>query len=98
VNIKKETVLRTTAMFDEEERMCVVVASRTTLVVTRAMIEDVIGGTARIHLYGYRREGRKPTYAGWDYAGNEPKHVSYRLDDRIPSGARAVVAAMEVPR
>lgn len=94
MKISKETVLRTTAMFGEGERLCVVVAARTTLVVTRAVIEDVVGGSATIHLYGYRKESREPTYSGWQYPGHEPKSVSYRLDDSIPAGARAIAVDM----
>lgn len=92
--IKKETVLRTTAMFGEGERLAVQTGTRTHLVVTRAVIEDIVGGGRTIDLYGYRQE-RPAVYAGWQYPGNEPRHARVSLDGPVVAGIRHIVAMME---
>lgn len=92
--ISKQTVLRTTVLFTEGDRPEYHASTRTTLVVTRAVLEDIVGGSETLTVYGYRKE-RPPTYAGWEYAGGEPKQASYHAP--YPAAIAPIVELMRRP-
>jgi len=94
--IIKETVLRKTAVYKEDERPEIKAGVRTTIVVTRAVIEDVVGGTRSITVYGYRKEAGMPSYSGWAYAGHEPKRIRYSLEGSVQPDVWALARALEI--
>lgn len=90
----RETVLRVTARFDEGDRPEFKASTRTTIVVTRAVLEDAVGsGREVLYVYGYRKE-RPPTWPGYDQPGQEPKTFRWVIEEnsrRYPVGIPELV-------
>jgi hypothetical protein len=92
----KETVLRTTVLLGDGERPEFPAGQRTTLVVTRAVLEDVVGGTRKLMVYGYCKE-RPKFYAGYDNPGNEPRSYDVYPDRYCPASLLPLLREMEYP-
>lgn len=88
-----DTVIRTTAMFAEGDEPEFRLTARTTIVVTRAVLDDVIGGNRVLEIHGYRKE-KPPAYSGWRNPGGEPKTYTFR-PDKCPFDIGHIVRRLE---
>jgi hypothetical protein len=95
--IRKATVLRTSALFGEGERPAFRSGPRTTFVVTRAVLEDTVGGGRKLFVYGYRLEGAS-YFSGYDQPGSEPKFAVIFPDKHLPPRLEPMLRRMEEAR